>query len=396
MKVVSIVGARPQFVKMAVLARAFERHNRLAHEPIESLIVHTGQHYDADMSDVFFEELNIPPATLNLAVGSGPHGRQTGQMLEKLEPVLLDVGPDIVMVYGDTNSSVAGALAAVKLHIPVGHVEAGVRSFNRRMPEEVNRVVTDHVADLLLAPTPTAMGNLEREGLSARAILTGDVMYDAVLSHGQAAERTPRILETVGLASGGYGLVTVHRAENTDDGERLDGLLAAVNDIATTVMPLVFPMHPRTAGVVRSMRPRWAPAPRLHVIPPVGYLDMLRLVRHARVTLTDSGGLQKEAFFLGCPCVTLRDETEWIETVQGMGNVVTGVSPEAVRAAVVTWERRRSQGLANAGGAGASFGDGRAADRIVAALRAACPGEVTSWSTGAETTTLRVVGESRC
>jgi UDP-N-acetylglucosamine 2-epimerase len=317
-------------------------------------------------------------------------------MLEMLETTLTDLAPELVLVYGDTNSSIAGALAAAKLHVRVAHVEAGVRSFNRRMPEEMNRVVTDHVADVLLAPTPTAMENLAREGLSSRAILTGDVMYDAVQAYRGAAERRPSLLDRLQLASGGYGLVTVHRAENTDDPQRLSALLAAINDIAATVVPLVFPMHPRTAQRVLSMRPLWAPASALHVVAPVGYLDMLRLVRHARLMLTDSGGLQKEGFFLGCPCITLRDETEWIETVHGMGNVVTGVSPAAVRAAALMWEHRRADAVVNGHAARDAFGDGRAADRIVAALHAGCAADTNGAPDADETATFGVVGERRC
>jgi UDP-N-acetylglucosamine 2-epimerase len=318
-------------------------------------------------------------------------------MLEKLEHVLIETRPDVVVVFGDTNSSIAGALAAAKLHMPVGHVEAGVRSFNRRMPEEVNRVVADHVSDLLLAPTPTAMENLEKEGLSKRAILTGDVMYDAVLCHSRVAERTSKILAVLGLAPGSYGLATVHRAENTDDEERLKGLLTAFNDVARNVFPVVFPMHPRTARVVRSTLPGWSAGARLHVIQPVGYLDMLCLLRHARMTLTDSGGLQKEAFFLGCPCITLREETEWIETVQGAGNIVAGVDPMEIRAAVLTWQSRLSGGMVNfAAAAGASFGDGRAADRIVPVLLAAAQGYAAPWSASRETTAMKATGDRRC
>jgi UDP-GlcNAc3NAcA epimerase len=393
MKLVSVVGARPQFVKMAALARSVERHNSLGSHPIDSIIVHTGQHYDSGLSDVFFDELDIPPATFNLAVGSGPHGRQTGQMLERLETVLLETRPDMVLIYGDTNSSVAGALAAAKLHIPVAHVEAGVRSFNRRMPEEVNRIITDHASDMLLAPTPTAMANLEREGLARRAILTGDVMYDAVLAHIETAERRTNVPGRLGLASGAYGVVTVHRAENTDDRARLEGLLTIFNDIATTAFPLVFPIHPRTAAVIESTLPEWTPAPRLHVMPPVGYLDMLHLVRHARMTLTDSGGLQKEAFFLGCPCTTLRNETEWIETVQGMGNILAGVEPTGIREAVLTWQRRLLDGGPGTfGAASAVFGDGRAADRIVAVL-AGGHGHAPA---GTETTATSTLEERPC
>ena len=397
MRILSIVGARPQFIKMAPLARAFERHNGLGREPIESIIVHTGQHYDAEMSDIFFDELEIPPAAFNLGVGSGPHGRQTAHMLEKLEPVLLQTRPDMVLVYGDTNSSVAGALAAAKLHMPVAHVEAGVRSFNRRMPEEINRVVADHVSDLLLAPTRTAMENLEREGLSRRAVLTGDVMYDAVAAHRQVAARRSSILGILGLAPGTYALATVHRAENTDDAERLEGIVTALNDIAGDGLPLVLPLHPRTAQAVRATLPHWSPSPSLHVIPPVGYLDMLCLVGHARLVLTDSGGLQKEAFFLGCPCVTLREETEWTETVAAAGNILAGAAPAAIRSAVRTWEYRLAGGVPDfAAAASTCFGDGRAADRIVQALLAAAHGAAHVGPAAGETAAIDTTEGARC
>ena len=371
MKVVSIVGARPQFVKIAPLERSFERYRSLGGEPVEHIIVHTGQHYDVGMSDIFFEELKIPRPAVNLGVGSGRHGRQTGEMLDKIEQLLLETHPDIVVTYGDTNSTVAGALAAAKLHLPVAHVEAGVRSFNRRMPEEINRVVADHISDLLLAPTPIAMEHLRHEGLSEKAIWTGDVMYDAVLSAHKVAEATSNILERLPCVSGDYGIATVHRAENTDDERRLGNLLLVFNDIAASMFPLVLPMHPRTTKLVQSKFPKWSAHPRLHLIDPIGYFDMLCLVSHARMTLTDSGGLQKEAFFLGCPCITLREETEWVETVQGGGNLVAGVEPDAILGAVSVWEDRLSAGTAAmATGLTAAFGNGHAAEQIRDALLA--------------------------
>jgi UDP-GlcNAc3NAcA epimerase len=373
MKVVSIVGARPQFVKLAPLERSFERRGGLGGKPIEHIIVHTGQHYDAGMSDIFFRELEIPRATFNLGVGSGRHGSQTGQMLEKIEQVLLETAPDIVVTYGDTNSTVAGALAASKLHLRAAHVEAGVRSFNRRMPEEINRVIADHVSDLLLAPTPTAMDNLRQEGLSARAVWTGDVMYDAVLAHHELADNTSDILQRLALVPGSYGLVTIHRAENTDDTTRLKALLTVLNDIAATTLPVVFPLHPRTREVLRAKFPGWSAHQRLQLIDPLGYLDMLSLVSHAQLTLTDSGGLQKEAFFLGCRCITLREETEWVETIHAGGNILTGVEPNAVRAAVSTWQSRLAADKAVfASEATALFGDGQAADKIRDALLGFC------------------------
>jgi UDP-GlcNAc3NAcA epimerase len=369
----SIVGARPQFIKMAPLLRSFECNNSNGSRPVENTIIHTGQHYDAAMSYIFFEELQIPQPTINLGVGSGKHGTQTGQMLEKIERVLLESQPDMVVVYGDTNSTLAGALAAAKLHIPVAHIEAGLRSFNRRMPEEVNRIVADHVADLLLAPTPAAIENLRNEGLSNRAVLTGDIMYDAVLFNRAVAERRSEILERLNLVPGDYGVVTVHRAENTDDERRLTNLLAAFNDIAGNVLKLVFPLHPRTARLLSSRFPGWSPHPRLHLIEPVGYLDMLCLVNHARMTLTDSGGLQKEAFFLGCPTITLREETEWVETIHARGNILAGVDPNKIRDAVSTWESRHSVARPEfSATVPAWFGDGHAAEKIRDALLMFC------------------------
>jgi UDP-N-acetylglucosamine 2-epimerase len=347
MKLVSIVGARPQFIKLAPLARAIEAHNRGTDEPVEGLIIHTGQHYDAGMSDVFFDELKIPRADFDLGVGSARHGSQTAQMLEKIEDVLLGASPDMVVTYGDTNSTLAGALASAKLQIPAAHIEAGLRSFKRSMPEEINRLVADHVSDLLLAPTPTAMTNLRNEGLSERGVLTGDIMYDTVLFNRQLAAQHSDILARLDLEPGAYGLVTVHRAENTDDEHRLGNLLRALNDVAADQLPLVFPVHPRTARHLESNPNAWSAHPRLHLINPVGYLDTLSLLGGARVVLTDSGGLQKEAFFLGCPCVTLREETEWVETVEAGGNVLVGTSPESIREAVSDWGQRYPSGTAD-------------------------------------------------
>jgi UDP-GlcNAc3NAcA epimerase len=371
MKVVSIVGARPQFIKIAPLSRSFDHFNSTAGAGIENIIVHTGQHYDSEMSDIFFDELEIPQPTINLGVGSALHGSQTGQMLEKIEQVLLERRADMVVTYGDTNSTLAGALAAAKLHIPVAHIEAGLRSFNRRMPEEINRIVADHVSDLLMAPTPTAIQNLKNEGLSNKTVLTGDIMYDAVLFNRAIAERRSKILEQLELVPRDYGLVTVHRSENTDDERRLGSLLTAFNDIAANMLRLVFPIHPRTAKLLSSRFSGWLPNPRLHIIEPVGYLDMLRLISQARISLTDSGGLQKEALFLGCPCITLREETEWVETIQAEANILTGVDPCKVRGAVSTWETRLSAGRPDfSATVRASFGDGHAADKIRDALLA--------------------------
>ena len=367
MKLVSIVGARPQFIKIAALARALEHPNGRC-TTVEHIIVHTGHHYDAEMSDIFFQELKIPKPLINLAIGSGSHGSQTGLMLDKIEGVLLEQDTDLVVVFGDTNSTLAGALAAAKLQIPVAHVEAGLRSFNRHMPEEINRIATDHISDLLLAPTPTAMENLRTEGLAERAVFTGDIMYDAVLFNWDLAKQPSVTAGRLGLSAGAYGVVTLHRAENTDIPETLHNLMMVFNDIATT-LPLVFPVHPRAAKQLAiNFADTW-PHPSLHTIGPVGYLDMLSLIAHARVLFTDSGGLQKEAFFLGCPTITVREETEWVETVQAGANILAGIDPNRIRAARIDWETRLSSGKPDfAARVATSFGDGHAAIRIRDAL----------------------------
>ena len=368
-KLLSVVGARPQFIKLAPFAHAIEDRVKGGRRPIDHIIVHTGQHYDPSMSDVFFAELEMPDAQFNLSVGSGSHGSQTGLMLGEIERVLLETAPDLVVVYGDTNSTLAGALAAVKLHIPVAHVEAGLRSFNRRMPEEINRIAADHVCDFLLAPTPTAMENLAAEALAQRSVLTGDIMYDTVLFYRQLATRRSQIGSRLGIVSHEYGVVTVHRAENTDDTSRLRSLLDTFNRLADTALPLVFPIHPRTAQRIRTQLTDWTPHPRLRLIDPIGYLDMLWLVDHAAIALTDSGGLQKEAFFLGCPCVTLRDETEWVETVQSGGNVLVGTDAARILKAVDRCQRRSIGTPADFSRAvNVSFGNGDAANRILDAL----------------------------
>jgi UDP-GlcNAc3NAcA epimerase len=344
-KIVSIVGARPQFIKAAPVSRVLRRRHA-------EVLVHTGQHYDHNMSAVFFEELDIPEPDYNLGIGSGPHGQQTGRMLEAIEQVLLDERPEWVLVYGDTNSTLAGALAAVKLHIPVAHVEAGLRSFNRRMPEEHNRVLTDHVADLLFCPTQTAVENLAREGITRGVHNVGDVMYDAVLHNIGIVEKRSNVLERLELQPKGYLLATVHRAENTDDPVRLAAIIEALGAASE---PIVFPAHPRTRSVLAKLG--LSPPANVQLIEPVGYLDMLLLERHARLILTDSGGVQKEAYFFGVPCVTLREETEWVETVEAGWNEVVGVNPQRIIAAV--------QSLRPAARPPLVFGDGRASEQIV-------------------------------
>lgn len=376
MKVVSIVGARPQFVKLAPLARAIDAHNRATKidgAAIEHIIVHSGQHYDAGMSDVFFTELQIPKPDYNLEIGSGSHGWQTGRMLEKLDQLLADLAPDRVVVYGDTNSTLAGALAAVKRHYKLIHVEAGLRSFNRRMPEEINRIVADHVCDVLLAPTQTAIDNLKAENLAQCTVFTGDVMYDTVLFNSQLAAQHSSVVARMGLTANGYGMVTIHRAENTGPNQ-LRNILDTLNTISAQHFPLVFPVHPRTRACLDEQLRDWQANTQLLLIEPKGYLDMLQLVSNARVVLTDSGGLQKEAFFLNRPCITLREETEWVETVSGGGNVVCGTQTEAVLRAVQYWQQQLTDAeqsnstLDFSAAAQASFGDGHSAEKILAAI----------------------------
>ena len=358
MKIVTVVGARPQFVKAAVVSKAF------AHQDgITELIVHTGQHYDNALSEVFFEEMGIPDPAHNLNVGSGPHGFQTGQMLAKVEAVLTAERPDAVLVYGDTNSTLAGALAAVKMGIPVAHVEAGLRSYNRQMPEEINRVLTDHASDLLFAPTLTAAANLAKEGIPASKVhLTGDVMFDAVKQYERAA-RNRRILSALGIEPKHFVLATIHRAENTDHVDRLTAIFRALAKVSSSIR-VVLPLHPRTRSAVDRLGLLKEAPSTLNVIDPVGYLDMLALEAGAAVVVTDSGGVQKEACFCGVPCVTVREETEWPELVDAGWNILAPPqSEDAVVSAV----------LASVGSRGSEttgFGDGNAARKIVAILQA--------------------------
>lgn len=322
MKIVSIVGARPQFIKAAALSRRMRyRHTEI--------LVHTGQHYDDTMSRVFFEELEIPQPEVNLGVGSSSHGAQTGAMLTGIEGVLLREKPDWVIVYGDTNSTLAGGLAAAKLHIPVAHVEAGLRSFNRAMPEELNRILTDHLSALLFCPSKVAADHLREEGIVRGVHIVGDVMADALMFAAERGNQRSKIVERFELIVGGYWLVTVHRAENTDNLEKLQAILEALNDLSE---PVIFPLHPRTRKCLGQLA--YSPPEHVRLIDPVGYLDMVSLEKGARAILTDSGGIQKEAYWLGVPCITLRDETEWVETVDGGWNTLTGASTERILAAV--------------------------------------------------------------
>lgn len=312
MLVLSIVGARPQFVKAAAFSPVLRRMGR-------EFLVHTGQHYDAKMSGDFFRDLALPEPEANLGIGSGPHGQQTGAMLVALEKVALDIRPDWILIYGDTNSTLAGALVAAKLLIPLAHVEAGLRSFNRAMPEEINRVVADRLSDLLFCPTDTAVTNLRNEGITEGVHRVGDIMVDVVRTFLPAAQALGDVPGQRGLKAGEYAYLTLHRAENVDPPDRLRAILMELERLP---IPVLWTVHPRTRGALERLG-RWEDLqahPTLHLVEPLGYLENLAVLRQARLLLTDSGGLQKEAAWLGTPCVTLRNETEWIETVQGGWN----------------------------------------------------------------------------
>lgn len=326
-KIITIVGARPQFIKAAAISREILKHPG----KIEEVMVHTGQHYDPNMSQVFFDELEIPAPRYNLEISGGGHGAMTGRMLEGIEQILLVEKPDWVLIYGDTNSTLAGALAAAKLHIPVAHVEAGLRSFSLRMPEEVNRILADRVSTLLLCPTETAVENLAREGVTQGVHNVGDVMYDVAIYYRERARAGSRILQTLGLDEKGFALATCHRAENTDDPARLEGIIGALAEIAGD-MPVVLPLHPRTRKLLQQSGLEHYLA-ALTVVEPLPFLDMIALEQAARLILTDSGGVQKEAFFYQIPCITMRDETEWVETVSLGWNCLVGANRRRIVAA---------------------------------------------------------------
>lgn len=320
MKIITVVGARPQFVKAAVVSRKL-----LEIDSVNEIILHTGQHYDSNMSDIFFSELDIPKPAYNLGVGGGTHGQNTGRMLEAIESVLITEKPDKVLVYGDTDSTLAGALAAAKLHVPVAHVEAGLRSFNRQMPEELNRILTDHSSSLLFTPTHIATNNLAKEGISGEIVhQVGDVMYDAALYY-QNKARQP-----LGIEGNSFILSTIHRAENTDSPERLTNIIEALRNIAEDI-PVLLPIHPRTKKILLSGNYNIG---KITLIDPVGYLEMIWLLNHCKLVVTDSGGLQKEAYFFGKPCVTTRNETEWVELTECGANVLVGADKELIYSAV--------------------------------------------------------------
>jgi UDP-N-acetylglucosamine 2-epimerase len=382
MKIVTIIGARPQFIKAAAISRAITVHNRDNSESvIEEILIHTGQHYDDGMSAIFFRELEIPEPKYNLGIGSGSHGKQTGQMLAVIEEVLLKENPDWVLIYGDTNSTLAGALAAAKLHIPIAHVEAGLRSFNRRMPEEINRIVADHLSTLLFCPSQVAVDNLAAESIgknegkrpfflekkwgavpvfSARVVLTGDVMADALQFAATKAEAQSDILARLGMQPQSYLLATVHRAENTNDPDRLGNIMAALSEIGREEA-VVLPLHPRTKKILIDHVPSLLPPnPSLRIIDPVGYFDIIALEKSARMILTDSGGMQKEAYWLKVPCITLRDETEWVETVEYGWNILTGADTHKIMDSVKKfWPPADHPPL---------YGDGQAAAHCLKAL----------------------------
>lgn len=348
MKVLTIVGARPQFIKAAPVSRILRQHH-------DEYLVHTGQHYDDAMSDLFFRQLSIPAPNVNLEVGSGRHGAQTGAMLPGIESIAIEQRPDWMLIYGDTNSTLAGALVAAKLHIPVAHVEAGLRSYDRRMPEEVNRVVADHLSDLLLCPTGTAVANLAKEGIADGVLMVGDVMFDAFRQNLEVARRSSRILAELRLEKDGYQLLTVHRAENVDQPALLGAILRGVADSGKRV---VFPVHPRTRAALSSSGAK--PGPNVVLVDPVGYLEMLILEENAEAVVTDSGGVQKEAYFAGRPCITLRRQTEWTETVSAGWNVLVGTDAAAIAESM--------RGFRPRGVRPDLFGDGHAAERVVEAL----------------------------
>ncbi len=359
MKLITIVGARPQFVKAAMVSRAIHYYNRQHPDhPMEEALLHTGQHYDANMSQIFFQEMAIPQPTWQLHCGNSSHGVMTGQMMIEMEPIFMQHQPDAVLVYGDTNSTLAGALTAAKLHIPVVHVEAGLRSFNREMPEELNRVLTDHLATLLCCPTEAAIHHLRNEGITQGVYAVGDVMYDAALLFGEIAQRQSDVLERLQLKPDGFRLCTIHRAENTDHPKRLRAILDALEQMASMDCPVVWPLHPRTRQCL--MRYQWLDQLQqtsgICLCEPLSFLEMVQLEKSASTILTDSGGVQKEAYFHHTPCITLRDETEWVETVTAGWNQLAGADTARILSCLANQPVRQEI---------SDYGTGHAAERIV-------------------------------
>lgn len=352
MKIATVVGARPQFIKIAPVSREIRKN-------FKEIIIHTGQHYDYKMDRIFFEELDIPEPDYYLGVGSGTHGYQTGEMLKEIEEVLIKEKPEFVLVYGDTNSTLAGALAGAKLGIKVAHVEAGLRSFDKSMPEEINRILTDHCSDLLFCPTETAVKNLAKEGIKDGVYLTGDVMVDSLLQNKEIAERKSRILEELELKSNDYIVATVHRAGNTDKRENLENIVNAFCEVNETI---VFPVHPRTEKYLKEYGLFDKLKASVKLIKPLGYLDFLKLMIHAKKIVTDSGGIQKEAYILKVPCITLRENTEWSETVEDGCNVLVSVDKGNIIRAIYQFKPCLSRHRER-------FGNGNATKRIVDCLR---------------------------
>ncbi|MFM5676225.1 non-hydrolyzing UDP-N-acetylglucosamine 2-epimerase [Aeromonas veronii] len=346
-KILTIIGARPQFIKASIVSRAIAQHSELT-----EIMLHTGQHFDANMSDIFFNQLGIPKPDIQLDIHGGSHGEMTGKMLAEIESALLAHKPDRVLVYGDTNSTLAGALAAAKLHIPVAHVEAGLRSFNMQMPEEINRILTDQISDLLFCPTDTAVRNLHNEGFTnkpVQVLQVGDVMQDAALLFAQNAVAPQGELPTT------FILATLHRAENTDNPQRLAQIVHALNTLHASVAPVVLPLHPRTRKLVAAQGLQL----NVHLIDPVGYFEMVWLLDHCQLVLTDSGGVQKEAFFFGKACVTMRDQTEWVELVEVGANILVGADTARIIAAVDRNIGHNVQDVHNL------YGGGKSAQQIV-------------------------------
>ncbi|MEN6328397.1 MAG: UDP-N-acetylglucosamine 2-epimerase (non-hydrolyzing) [Syntrophomonas sp.] len=361
MKILTIVGARPQFIKAAVVSRAVEDYNQTvsSEKRIDEIIVHTGQHYDDNMSEVFFRQMQIPFPRYHLGIGGGSHGTMTGRMLEALESLMIDEKPAIVLVYGDTNSTLAGALAAAKLHIPVAHVEAGLRSFNMQMPEEINRILTDRVSHWLFCPTETAISNLKREGVDdwpgVQIKNIGDVMYDAALFYRERSVAGQLVADLLEQYKDGFYLATVHRQENTDDSQRLKSIITSLEEIAERV-PVVFPLHPRTRKHLKELG---MDMKRVTYIEPVGYFDMVCLLDKCQAVFTDSGGVQKEAYFFHKPCITLRDETEWVELVEQGNNCLVGAERESIINAEQEFiQQTRDFSIT-------LYGDGKAGEKIV-------------------------------
>jgi UDP-GlcNAc3NAcA epimerase len=349
----TIIGARPQFIKAAAVSREIAKY-----KDIKEIIVHTGQHFDANMSEIFFEQMQIPKPDYNLEINSLSHGAMTGRMIEKIEAVLLKEKPDWVLVYGDTNSTIAGSLAAKKLHIKVAHVEAGLRSFNRKMPEEINRILTDKISDLLLCPTDLAVKNLKSEGIGkhslAKIVKSGDVMQDAAIFYSDLAQKPASDLPEK------FVLVTIHRAENTDDPIRLKSIFQALDNISQEI-PIILPLHPRTKKIISNSQFKTLNS-KLIMIDPVGYLEMIYLLKNCSLVMTDSGGLQKEAFFFQKPCVTLRDETEWVELVENGFNLVVGSEFNKILAGFRTMKNRQLDYNIDL------YGNGRASQKIIQEL----------------------------